>query len=68
MCVCMCVYILVTNTYVRLVLQMEMQMKIQEEQEEILAFGKERRDYDARIRQLHEDRRVADEQWDERLR
>ncbi|XP_063885721.1 trichohyalin-like isoform X7 [Scylla paramamosain] len=48
--------------------EMQMQMKVQEEQEEILAFGKERRDFDARIRQLHEERRDADQQWEERLR
>ncbi|XP_045111920.1 trichohyalin-like isoform X2 [Portunus trituberculatus] len=48
--------------------EMQMQMKVQDEQEEILAFGKERRDFDARIRQLHEERRDADQQWEERLR
>ncbi|MPC77282.1 hypothetical protein E2C01_071733 [Portunus trituberculatus] len=47
---------------------MQMQMKVQDEQEEIMAFGKERRDFDARIRQLHEERRDADQQWEERLR
>ncbi|XP_050712806.1 trichohyalin-like isoform X2 [Eriocheir sinensis] len=48
--------------------ELEMKMKEQDEQEELLSFGKERREYDARIRQLHEDKRLGDEQWDARLR
>nr|XP_053646372.1 golgin subfamily A member 6-like protein 22 isoform X5 [Cherax quadricarinatus] len=48
--------------------ELKLQMRDQEAREEALAFSQERRDYEIRIRSLHDEMRVSEESCKERLR
>ncbi|XP_071542009.1 uncharacterized protein [Panulirus ornatus] len=48
--------------------ELKLQLKEQDAQEESRRFSQEKREYEARIRNLEEERRTCDEDWGERLR
>ncbi|XP_042240297.1 golgin subfamily A member 6-like protein 22 [Homarus americanus] len=48
--------------------ELKLQLKEQEAQEEGRRYSQERREYEVRIRNLHEEKRICEEDWEERLR
>lgn len=48
--------------------ELKVQMKEQDAQEAGMRFSQEKREYEVRIRSLEEERRICEEEWEERLR
>ena len=60
--------ILFTLLYIHIIFQLKLQMKEHELDEEKIRHGQEKREKDQKIRQINEERRRDEENWEERLR